>query len=110
MFWGLPDPHPDKFVKDLDPDPDPSFIMHRGKFSLNPEDFALQFGDSWRFGADPDLDPHLSLMDPDPTPNLTPFFGDTKDEKKKFIFFSYSLPAGKLYSVLKIWFFAKILC
>jgi hypothetical protein len=32
-----------------------------------------------------DLDPALNLaLDPDPTPNLTPFFSDFKDAKNKF--------------------------
>ena len=44
-------------------------------------------------------DSYLLLMDPDPTP----FFSD-------FIFFSYKLPAGTLFSVLKIKFFAKFVC
>ncbi len=50
---------------------------------------------------------------PDPTPDPTPFFSDFKDAKKKLFFshiFSYNLPAGTLSSVLKISFFAKILC
>jgi hypothetical protein len=48
-------------------------------------------------------------MDPDPTPDPTPFFSELKDEKKIifFIFFSYDLPAGTLSSVSKILFFAK---
>jgi hypothetical protein len=47
-------------------------------------------------------------MDPDPTPNPTPFFRDFKDAKKKFfVFFSSNLSAGTLSSVLKIYFFAK---
>jgi hypothetical protein len=40
----------------------------------------------------------------------TPFFSDIKDEKKNSIFFSYNLPVGTLSSVLKILFFAKIVC
>jgi hypothetical protein len=36
-------------------------------------------------------------MDPDPTP----FFSDFKDAKKKFIYFSYNLPAGIYSSVFK---------
>ncbi len=38
-----------------------------------------------RFGADPDPDPYLWLMDPDLDP--APFFNDFKDEKKIHIFF-----------------------
>jgi hypothetical protein len=56
-------------------------------------------------------------MDPDPAPDPhstsdpTPFFSDFKDAKKvNFYIFSYNLPAGTLSSVLKILFFAKILC
>ncbi len=52
------------------------------------------------FGALPDLDP-------------PPFFRNFKDVKKQiFHIFSYNLPvpAGTLSSVLKIKFFAKILC
>jgi hypothetical protein len=54
-------------------------------------------------------------MDPDPDPDQTPdptqFFSDFKDAKKNFpIFFSYNFPAGTLSSVLKIKFFARILC
>jgi hypothetical protein len=44
--------------------------------------------------------------DPDPTPDLTPFFMTFKDAKKNIF---YNLPAGTS-SVLKIYFFAKILC
>jgi hypothetical protein len=41
----------------------------------------------WHFGADPDPRiPYLLLMDPDPTPDPTPFFSDFKDAKN--IFFS----------------------
>jgi hypothetical protein len=42
-------------------------------------------------------------MDPDPTPDPTPFFSDFKDAKKIFfpIFFSYNLPTGTATSVLK---------
>jgi hypothetical protein len=49
-------------------------------------------------------------MDPDPTPDPTPFFSDFEDEKKYFfpIFFSYNLPADTLSSFLKLKFFAKI--
>jgi hypothetical protein len=49
--------------------------------------------------------------DPDPTPDPTSFFSDFKDAEKNFIFFSYNLPvpAGTLSSVLKTYFFAKIL-
>ncbi len=48
----------------------------------------------------------------DPTLDPTPFFSDFKDANKFFflIFFSLNLPAGTLSSVLKIKFFAKILC
>ncbi len=51
-------------------------------------------------------------MDPDPTSDPTPFFSDFMAAKKLIfhIFFSYSLPAGTLSSVLKIKFFAKIWC
>ncbi len=49
-------------------------------------------------------DPYLWLMDSDPTP----FFSDFKDTKIFSVFFSYSVPTGTLYSVLKILFFAKI--
>jgi hypothetical protein len=59
MFWGLPDPHPDPLVKDMDPDS--SIIKHRGNF-----------------GADPD---------PTPTPDPTTFLSDFEDVKK--LFFSY---------------------
>ncbi len=38
-------------------------------------------------------DPYLWLMDPDPTPDPTPFFIDCQDaKKKKSDFFSYNLP------------------
>jgi hypothetical protein len=47
-------------------------------------------------------------MDPDPTPDPTPFFGDFKDATKNSIFLSYNLPAGTLSSVLKIYFLQKI--
>ncbi len=48
--------------------------------------------DPWHFGADPDLDLYLLLMDPDPVPDTdptpdpgpTPFFSDFKDGKKFF--------------------------
>jgi hypothetical protein len=41
-------------------------------------------------------------MDPDATPDPTPFFNDFKDVKKKFHIFSYNLPAGTLSSILKV--------
>jgi hypothetical protein len=48
------------------------------------------------------------------TPDPNPFFSDLKDAKKKLLFFqfffSYNLPADTMSSVLKIKFFAKILC
>jgi hypothetical protein len=47
-------------------------------------------------------------MDPDPTPDPTPFFSDFKDVNF-FHIFSYYLPEGTSFSVLKIKFFAKIL-
>jgi hypothetical protein len=47
-------------------------------------------------------------MNPDPTPDPTPFFSDFMDAKE--LFFSYNLPAGILSSVLKLKFLAKILC
>jgi hypothetical protein len=51
-------------------------------------------------------------MDPDRDPTLdpTPFFSDLKDAKFLYIFFSYNLPAGTFSSIIKIYFFAKILC
>ncbi len=52
-------------------------------------------------------------MDPDLTPDPSPFYSGLKDAKKKFSYFfliSYNLPAGLLSSDLKITFFAKILC
>ncbi len=51
----------------------------------------IRVGDLWHFGADPD--PHLWLMDPDPTPDPTPFFSAFKDAKK-IPFFSFNLPTG----------------
>ncbi len=51
--------------------------------------------------------------DPDPTPDPTSFFSDFMTSRMKkilFIFFSYKLPAGTLSSVLKINFFAIIMC
>ena len=45
-------------------------------------------------------------MDPDPDP--APFFRNFKDAKK-FSYFSYNLPTVTLSSVLKYYFFAKIL-
>ncbi len=58
-------------------------------------------GDTWHFGADPD-----------PTLDTTTFFSDFKDAKKIFFsyYFSFNLPAGSLSSVLKFYFFAKVLC
>jgi hypothetical protein len=49
--------------------------------------------------------------DPDPTPDQIPFFSEFKDAKNEFfLIFSYNLPAGTLSFVLKIYFFARILC
>jgi hypothetical protein len=44
-------------------------------------------------------------IDPDSTPDPTPFFSDFKDAKNYFfhIFFSYNLPTGTLSSVLEIY-------
>ncbi len=39
MLLGLPDPHPDLLVKDMDPDPDPSIIMQNSKKTLIDCDF-----------------------------------------------------------------------
>ncbi len=36
-------------------------------------------------------DPYLWLMDPDPTPDPTPFFSDFKDAKKKYFFHIFLL-------------------
>ncbi len=48
-------------------------------------------------------------MDPDPTPDPTPFLCDFKNAKKNlFIFFSYNLTGGTLTSVLKMYFCDKI--
>jgi hypothetical protein len=49
--------------------------------------------------------------DPTPTPDLTPFSSVTLGCKKIKFFhiFSYNLPAGTLFSVLKISFLSKIL-
>jgi hypothetical protein len=56
-------------------------------------------------------DRYIWLMDPDPTPDPTPFFNDFKDAKNKnSYFFSYNLPAGTLSSVLKFNFLLKVLC
>jgi hypothetical protein len=45
-------------------------------------------------------------MDPDPAPDPTPFISNFKEAKQ----FYYNLPAGTLSSILKIKFFANILC
>ncbi len=49
-------------------------------------------------------DPYLWLIDPDPTPDPTPFFSDFKDVKNLFffIFFSYNLPTCTSSSVFKL--------
>ncbi len=84
----------------------------------NSRTLSFRFNQSWRSvtfwcrsgSGSPDL--YLWQMDPDPTLDLTPFFSDFKDTKKLFFsyFFSYNLPTGTLSSVLKILFFAKVLC
>jgi hypothetical protein len=54
----------------------------------------------------------LWLMDPDPTPDPTPFFSDLKDEKKKKIFpyfFLINYPQAHYLRSKKFNFFAKIL-
>ncbi len=48
-------------------------------------------------------------MDPDPTPDPTPFFRDFKDAKKIIFSPYYFLITYQLSSVLKIKFFAKLL-
>ena len=45
--------------------------------------------DRYLWLMDPDLAP-----DPDPKPDLTPFFNNFKDVKKIFIFFSYKIIIG----------------
>jgi hypothetical protein len=45
------------------------------------------------------MDPTL---DPDPTPDPALFFNDFKDVKKNSHIFSYDLPTGTSFSVLKI--------
>ncbi len=65
--------------------------------------FLTGVGDPEHFGEDPDL---RLRVDPDPTPDLTPFFSDFKDAKNYFFkFFSFNLPAGTLSPVLKVKFF-----
>jgi hypothetical protein len=49
------------------------------------------------------------VPDPDLNPDPSPFFSDFKDAKKLFHIISY-IPTGTLSAVLKILFFAKILC
>jgi hypothetical protein len=44
----------------------------------------------------------LWLTDPDPAPDLNPFFRNFKDAKKQNFIFFYNLPAGTLSSALKI--------
>jgi hypothetical protein len=58
-----------------------------------------------------DPDPY-PVPDPDPTPGPTPIFNDFEDVKNINFFpiFSYNLPTGTSSSVLKIFFFVKILC
>jgi hypothetical protein len=48
--------------------------------------FSLQCWGSLTFWCGPP-DPYLWLMDPDPTPDPTPFFNDFKDVKKKISYF-----------------------
>jgi hypothetical protein len=53
----------------------------------------------------------LTNGDPDPTPDPTPFFSDLRMEKNNFFhIFSFNFPTVILFSVLKISFFAQILC
>ncbi len=67
-------------------------------------------GDPWHFGCGSrsgSPDPYLWLMDPDPTP----FFSDLKDAKKIIFLHLTQLPVSTstLSSILKIYFFSKIL-
>ncbi len=61
-------------------------------------------GDPWHFGADPDL--WLVPLTNGSEPNSG---SDLKDRKKNysFIFFSFNLPAGTLFSVFRIYFLLK---
>ena len=58
----------------------------------------------WCESGSRSTDPYLWLLDPDPTPDPTPFFSDFKDAKKNYFFhiFSYNITAVTLSSVLKI--------
>ncbi len=71
----------------------------------------LSVGDPWHFGADPD--PPLWLMDPDPTPDPTPFFSDFKVAPKNCspYFFLINYPQAHYLSLHKIFlkFCVKIL-
>ncbi len=65
-------------------------------------------GDPWHFWCGSgSAGPYLSLTNPDPTPDLTPFFSDFKEKHFSSYFFSYNLPAGTLSSV---YCFKDIVC
>ncbi len=57
---------------------------------------ATSLGDPWHFGADP----HLWLMDPDPTS----FFNDFKEVKKKFNFFLITYAQYIIFSLKNLIF------
>jgi hypothetical protein len=64
--------------------------------------FEAIFGDPCHFGADPDQDPYPQIrtlwqMDPNPTPDPTPFFSDFKDAKKKKYFFLITYPQAHYF-------------
>jgi hypothetical protein len=73
--------------------------------NLKAADFASvcpSVGDPRHLGVDPDPQIRISA-DPNPTPDVTPFFSGSKDAKKKIsYFFSFNFPAVTLSSVLKI--------
>jgi hypothetical protein len=60
------------------------------------------WGGSWSRSANP----YLLLMDPDPTPDPTPFFSDFKDGKKKFlhIFFLKLISRHIIFSLKNVIF------
>ena len=65
-------------------------------------------GDVWHFGwGSGSADPHLWLMDPDPTQDPTPFFSQIFVLNLNCRHIVFSL---KNFSILKINFFAKIFC
>ncbi len=87
-----------------------AITVHVCGWNLANAEVKTSVGDPWHFGADPDPRIHSSPLNNGSGSDsfLQWLYGCEKTNNFSY-FFSYNLPTGKLSSVLKILFFAKIL-